>query len=89
MSLSGAQLAYGAYDSGDAPSLLFHWTADPIVPYSWAVATLNQATAAGLDCFLTSWAGAGHVPYVQHRTEILDQTTNFLWWEMDLENAAH
>ena len=30
----------------------------------------------------------GHVPYVQHRTEILDQTTNFLYWELDLANAA-
>jgi hypothetical protein len=33
--------------------------------------------------------GAGHVPYVQHRTENLDQTTNFLYWELDLTNAAH
>jgi hypothetical protein len=44
--------------------------------------------AAGLDSFLTTWVGAGHVPYVAHRTEILDQTTNFLWWEMDLADAA-
>ncbi len=59
-----------------------------MVPYQWAVTTQSQATAAGLDSFLTSWAGAGHVPYVQHRTEILDQTTNFLYWEMDLATAA-
>jgi predicted esterase len=87
VSLSGAHLL-GVIDIDDAPSLLFHGTADPIVPYQWAVNTVNQATAAGLDSFLTSWAGAGHVPYVQHRTEILDQTTNFLYWEMDLANAA-
>ena len=61
----------------------------PVVPYQWAVNTYNAALAAGLDSFLTSWAGAGHVPYVQHRTEILDQTTNFLYWELDLANAAH
>jgi acetyl esterase/lipase len=88
VSLSGASLLV-TIDSGDAPSLLFHGTADTIVPYQWAVNTYNTALTAGLDSFLTSWTGAGHVPYVQHRTEILDQTTNFLYWELDLSNAAH
>jgi predicted esterase len=87
VSLSGANLLT-AIDSGDAPSLLFHGTSDVVVPYQWALNTRNQAIASGLDSFLTSWAGAGHVPYVQHRTEILDQTTNFLYWELDLANAA-
>jgi acetyl esterase/lipase len=87
VSLSGGRLL-GAVDAGDAPSLLFHGTADTIVPYQWAVNTVNAATAVGLDSFLTTWVGAGHVPYLAHRTEILDQTTNFLWWEMDLANAA-
>jgi len=87
VSLSGASLVV-TIDSGDAPSLLFHGTADTIVPYQWAVNTNNLALAAGLDSFLTSWPGAGHVPYLQHRTEILDQTTNFLYWELDLTNAA-
>jgi poly(3-hydroxybutyrate) depolymerase len=87
VSLSGANIL-GAIDADDAPSLLFHGTADVVVPYQWAVNTFNQAIAAGLDSFLTSWAGAGHVPYGQHRTEILDQTTNFLYWELDLSNAA-
>jgi acetyl esterase/lipase len=89
VSLSGARiLSTGAVDSGDAPSLLFHGTADTVVPYQWAVNTWNEANAVGLDSFLTSWAGAGHVPYLQHRTEILDQTTNFLYWELDLATAA-
>jgi acetyl esterase/lipase len=87
VSLSGGNIL-GAIDATDPPSLLFHGTADTIVPYQWAVNTVNQATAAGLDSFLTTWAGAGHVPYAQHRTEILDQTTNFLYWEMDLSAAA-
>jgi acetyl esterase/lipase len=87
VSLSGANLL-SPITPGDAPSLLFHGTADPLVPYQWAVNTWNSALSAGLDSFLTTWVGAGHVPYVQHRTEILDQTTNFLYWEMDLANAA-
>ena len=88
VSLSGAEL-FVTIDSGDAPSLDFHGTADPLVPYVLAVDTQNLAVAAGLDSFLTTFVGAGHVPYVQHRTEILDQTQNFLWWELDLTNAAH
>jgi acetyl esterase/lipase len=87
VSLSGASLLV-TIDAADAPSLLFHGTADVIVPYAWAVSTNTAALAAGLDSFLTSWTGAGHVPYVQHRTEILDQTTNFLYWELDLSTAA-
>lgn len=89
VSLSGARIfSGGPIDSGDAPSLLFHGTADFVVPYQAAVNTWNQAKAVGLDSFLTSWAGAGHVPYTGHRTEILDQTTNFLYWELDLATAA-
>jgi acetyl esterase/lipase len=83
VSLSGAKV-FGAYDAGDAPTLLFHGTADPLVPYQWAVNTVNGATAANLESYLTTWEGAGHVPYVAHRQEILDQTTNFLYWELDL-----
>jgi acetyl esterase/lipase len=87
VSLSGAKLL-NSIDANDSPMMLFHGTSDTVVPYQWAVNTYNEATNAGLDCFLTTWVGAGHVPYVQHRTEILDQTRNFLWWEMDLGNAA-
>src|SRR5262245_24156594 len=88
VSLSGAAL-FVTIDSGDAPSLDFHGTADPLVFYPLAVNTQNLAVAAGLDSFLTTWVGAGHVPYVQHRSEILDQTQNFLWWELHLTTAAH
>jgi acetyl esterase/lipase len=86
VSLSGANLI-SFINPGEAPSLLFHGSADVVVPYAWAVDTVDQATTAGLDSFLTTWPGAGHVPYLGHRTEILDQTTNFLYWELDLMNA--
>jgi acetyl esterase/lipase len=87
VSLSGANLL-SPVGPGDAPSLLFHGTADFVVPYQWAVNTYNGALSVGLDTFLTTFTGAGHVPYVAQRTVILDQTTNFLYWEMDLANAA-
>jgi carboxylesterase type B len=88
VSLSGAQVVSAATDAGDAPSLLFHGTSDTIVPYEWAVGTCRNANEHGLTCYLTSFQGDGHVPYVQHRTEILDQTQNFLYWELGLTTAA-
>jgi para-nitrobenzyl esterase len=89
VSLSGSKI-YGALTGPDqdAAILMFHGTADTIVPYQWAVTTLDEARAANLFAYLTTWEGAGHVPYGQHRTEILDQTSNFLYWTLDLQNAA-
>jgi acetyl esterase/lipase len=87
VSLSGAALLT-IPNAGEPPVLLFHGTADFVVPYAWAEATINNAKAAGTQAFFTSWEGFGHVPYVQKRTEILDQTTNFLYWTMQLVSAA-
>jgi acetyl esterase/lipase len=87
VSLSGAHII-GAIDGADAPSLLFHGTSDFVVPYQWAVNTRNAAVAVGLESYLTTWPGAGHVPYAQNRTQILSQTQNFLYVSMDLANAA-
>jgi len=88
VSLSGAQLVVGTISPGDAPALDFHCTTDPLVPYQWAVNTINAAKAQGLDAFLESWNETCHVPYTEHRQQILDQSRNFLWWEMDLSHAA-
>ena len=88
-SLSGAQLAVGTISAGDAPAIDFHCTTDPLVNYQWAVNTINAAKAAGLDAFLESWNETCHVPYAEHRQQILDQTRNFFYWEMDLSHAAH
>jgi|RhiMethySRZTD1v2_1073278.scaffolds.fasta_scaffold01536_26 para-nitrobenzyl esterase len=87
-SLSGAQLASGPINAGDAPALLFHGTADTLVPFSWAQTTVDQATAAGLLVVLRTWEGEGHVPYTQHRTQILEETRNFFYWRLDLAHAA-
>ncbi len=88
VSLSGAQLVVGTISPGDAPAIDFHCTTDPLVAYQWAVTTINTARAQGLDAFLESWNETCHVPYSEHRQQILDQSRNFLWWEMDLAHAA-
>jgi para-nitrobenzyl esterase len=87
VALSGAKIIGNAESAGDAPSLLFHGTADPLVPYQWAVNTVNEATAAGIVSYLTTYPGEGHVPY-NHRDQILAETTNFLWWTLDLTHAS-
>jgi acetyl esterase/lipase len=87
VSLSGANILE-TIGPGDAPALLFHGTADHTVPYAWAVATRDAAVAAGVPVYLETLQGAGHVPYVQYRSQILHQTRNFLYWEMDLAHAS-
>ena len=86
VSLSGAAILTTP-NPGEAAALLFHGDADPLVPYQWAVNTVNAAEAAGLQVNLTTWPGEGHVPYVEHRQQILDQTRNFLYWTLDLAHA--
>jgi para-nitrobenzyl esterase len=87
VALSGAKLLGPAMTAGDAAELMFHGTADTVVPYQWAVNTQKEAQAAGILSYLTSYPGEGHVPYV-HRAEILTQTTNFLYGIMDLRHAS-
>lgn len=86
VSLSGAHILTTP-NAGEAAALLFHGDADALVPYQWAVNTQTAAEAAGLVVNFTTWPGEGHVPYVQHRQQILDQTRNFLYWTLDLANA--
>jgi para-nitrobenzyl esterase len=87
VALSGASIG-PLPNAGDASLFLMHGTADTIVPYAWAVNTRDAGIAAGVRTVLTTWEGAGHVPYSQFRTQILEETRNFLWWHMDLAHAA-
>lgn len=87
VSLSGARILTRA-NAGEAAALLFHNSSDPLVPYASAQTTVNEAIAAGLVANITTWEGSGHVPYGAHRTEIIDKTTNFLWWSLGLTVAA-
>jgi acetyl esterase/lipase len=88
VALSGAKLGGAPQTLGDAPSLLFHGSSDFVVPYQWAVNTQKEAADAGLVSYLTTYPGEGHVPYLNHHDEILTQTTNFLYWMLDLTHAS-
>lgn len=78
VSFSGGRLL-GTCDEGDAAALLFHGTADPLTPYQWATNTVTCAQDAGLGVHLTTWEGQSHVPYAANRSQIIEETTNFLW----------
>jgi len=84
VSLSGGVLFTGSVGPGDANALLFHGTADTLVPYAWAQTTANEAEKDGLKAYLITWPGEGHVPYLQHRTQILELTSNFLFNTLDV-----
>jgi acetyl esterase/lipase len=86
-SLSGAAIGTNPGADG-APAVLFHGTADPLVPYEWAQATVDAAHQAGCVAILVTWVGDGHVPYVQHRAQIFKKTTSFFYKQMDLAHAA-
>ena len=86
VSLSGAKLLGAKMSAGDAPFLDFHGTNDGLVPYQWAVNSVNEAKAAGIIAYLTTYQGEGHVPY-NHRDDILSQETDFLYWMLSLDQA--
>jgi acetyl esterase/lipase len=87
VSLSGASLTTTPA-KGDPPTFDMHGDADTIVPLSWNDSTLAAAAKYDLVAERTVWKGDGHVPYGEHRTEIIDQTRNFLYLAMDLKHAA-
>ena len=89
ISLSGGVPGAAAYTSpGDAPALLFHGTADTIIPFGWSVETAVASLGAGIYVNLQPFPDAGHVPYTQFRDRIVTQTVNFLYQQLHLDSAA-
>jgi para-nitrobenzyl esterase len=73
--------------AGDAPGLLIHGTADPIVPYQWSADTTAALLKAGVPAFLEALSGAGHVPYAQYHDLIVSQSDYFFYDFLDLAHA--
>ena len=49
-----------------------------------ATNTVTCAQDAGVWVHLTSWEGQGHVPYAANRSQIVQETTSFLWNALSL-----
>lgn len=89
ISLSGGVPGAATYTgSGDAPALLFHGTADAVIPFGWSVETALASLGAGIYVNLQLFADAGHVPYPEFRDRIVAQTVNFLYQQLRLDSAA-
>lgn len=73
--------------AGDAPGVLFHGTADGVVPYQWSADTAAAMLNAGVGAFLEPLQGAGHVPYAQYREQIVSQSDYFFYSVLDLAHA--
>jgi acetyl esterase/lipase len=73
--------------AGDAPGLLIHGTADPIVPHQWSADTTAALLKAGVAAFLEPLSGAGHVPYAQYHDLIVSQSDYFFYDFLDLAHA--
>ena len=86
-SLSGGVPGGILVGAGDAPGLLLHGTADPVVPYQWSADTAAALLNAGVAAFLEPLDGAGHVPYAQFRDQILSQSDYFFYAVLDLAHA--
>jgi acetyl esterase/lipase len=74
--------------SGDAPAFFFHGTSDPTVPFSWATSNVNAMAKAGLVVGIHPFDGAGHGLFTEHRAEIHEQASYFLYFMLDLAHAA-
>jgi dienelactone hydrolase len=86
-SLSGG-LPNGIFaGAGDAPGLLFHGTADGVVPYQWSADTAAALSNAHVLNFLELLDGAGHVPYGQYHDLIVSQSDYFFYAVLDLAHA--
>ena len=83
VSLSGAK-AIAQADPGDSPVLLFNGTADPVVPYPLAQATIADADASSVPAALVSYPDEGHQIYEAHRTAIQEKASSFLFNRLDL-----
>jgi poly(3-hydroxybutyrate) depolymerase len=83
----GCALFVGA-SPGDAPSLLFNAKDDSVVEWAWAEGTVASSVAAGVPSIHRTWETGGHNAWNTHREQIIDETTSFLWWQLDLQGAA-
>jgi dienelactone hydrolase len=87
VSISGGVPNDAFIDAGDTPGLLFHGTADTVVPSQWSIDTAVALLHAGVPAFLQLQEGAGHVPYAQYRDLFVEQTDYFLYDALDLAHA--
>lgn len=87
-SISGGLPGATFVDQNTAPGILFASADDALVPSQWSEDTYDRLTSLGIPAQLTVFPGDVHVPFAEHGAEIQAQTTQFLYEQLDLANAA-
>jgi len=88
VSFAGAAIG-STPEPGDADVFLFHGTADTTVPVAWAQNTATAAEAVEeVRAVMTIKEGTGHGVFGAHTAEAIEQTRNFLWWQLELADAS-
>jgi acetyl esterase/lipase len=88
VSISGGIPTNEFIDSSDSPALFIHGTEDQTVFYDWAVSNAAAMYNAGVPVILQPIEGAGHGLGGQYAQQINQQSSYFLYYFMDLANAA-
>ena len=91
ISISGEiphSLAPQFLDKNDSPVIMFHGTADTVVPYSFAVQTAADLDNAGIPVVFESLEGGGHVPMATFGDQIISQSVYFCYYILGLDHAA-
>jgi acetyl esterase/lipase len=88
MSISGGMSKSNLFTAGHAPTLFFNGTADPLVPYSFAVQNAAALTNAHVAAILELLPGAGHVPFNTDGPLMITQSVYFAYDFLDLAHAA-
>jgi acetyl esterase/lipase len=88
VSQSGGAPTNEYIDAGDSPAIFFHGTEDQTVFYHWAVSNAGAMYNAGIFTVLHPFEGAGHGLAGSYAAVMNEQSTYFLFFAMDLANAA-
>jgi acetyl esterase/lipase len=76
VAVAGAALDNAAMGKGDPKLVLFHGTADNVIPMAFASATCQTAQQAGEACELHQYPGEGHGILAPHVDQIADAIAN-------------
>jgi acetyl esterase/lipase len=88
ISISGGMAKNDLFGAGDAPTLFFNGTADPLVPYEWAVQNAAALNNAHVPAILELLPGAGHVPFATDGPLMITQSVYFAYDFLDVAHAA-
>jgi len=89
-SIAGAVMPDGLeiIDESDPPTIMFNGSADTVVPYTMATATVNKLKSKGVTVNLVTYQGEGHGIISQENTDIHQKLTEFLYSYVNVSSST-